>query len=49
MITPDIIGIIGNTQGVSASKRPKPKKVSKMIKIFPFLIVSAIASVSDIS
>ena len=43
------IGIIGNTQGVSDSKRPKPKKVSNIIVMLPDLIVSAIASVSESS
>ena len=44
---PDRIGIIGKTQGVSASSRPKPKKLSTMSQVLPPARVAVIWSVSD--
>jgi len=47
MITPEMIGIIGNTQGVSAKSKPNPKNVASIRKILPFFIVFAITSVCE--
>ena len=44
---PEIIGIIGNVHGVSASKSPKPKNVRSTRVRLPCFIVSAIESLSD--
>ena len=48
MIMPDKIGIIGNTHGVNASSKPKPKKLTKVkIKLSDAKLV-AIVSCSDL-
>ena len=47
IITPDIIGIIGNTHGVRDSKRPNPKNVRRITAILPSFMVLAIVSVSE--
>ena len=49
MITPEIIGIIGNTHGVSDKRSPKPKNVKSTTNTLPDFIVSAIESVSESS
>ncbi len=46
-MSPEIIGIIGKTQGVIAKSNPKPKNVASISAIFPEPIVSAIASLSE--
>src|SRR3970040_1332759 len=43
---PDRIGIIGNTQGVSASKRPAPKKNDTTSQKPPCLSTAAICELS---
>ena len=41
------MGIIGKTQGVKASSRPKPKKLSSVSGILPEESLAAIASCSE--
>jgi len=43
----DKIGIIGNIQGVKASKRPKPKNVIRISHILPPAKTPAILSCSE--
>src|SRR3569623_549226 len=44
---PERIGIIGNTHGVSASSRPKPKKVATTAQKLPPFSTRSIFEVSD--
>ena len=44
---PERIGIIGNTQGVSASSRPNPKKVATTPQKLPPFSTRSIREVSD--